>query len=291
MPRQQLSSINTLDTKRRLRKKTWLKVGTYAIMLVVTLVMITPFLWMISSSFKTLAEIFRYPPTIVPAQPTLEGYMKLFRQFPFARNMLNSAYIAAAYTLLAVFFCTLGGFGFGKYSFKGDKILFAVLIGSMFIPFEVTMIPLYVVFRKIGWIDSHWGLIIPGVANAFGIFFMRQNIGSIPDELMDAARVDGCSEFRIFFNIIMPIAKPAMASLGIIFFMNSWNSFLWPLVLLQRPELMTVTVALRSLQDPIRTPFDQIMAGSTLSTLPLIIAFLLLQRYFMAGITAGAIKG
>ncbi len=157
--------------------------------------------------------------------------------------------------------------------------------------FEVTMIPLYVVFRNIGWIDSHWGLIIPGAANAFGIFFMRQNIATIPDELMDAARVDGCSEFRIFFNMILPIAKPAMGSLSIIFFMNSWNNFLWPLILLQRPEMMTVTVALRSLQDPIRTPFDQIMAGSTLSTLPLIIAFMLLQRHFIAGITAGAIKG
>lgn len=205
--------------------------------------------------------------------------------------MLNSAYTAAAHTVLAVFFCTLGGFGFAKYSFKGDKVLLAVLLGSMFIPFEVTMIPLYVVFRNIGWIDSHWGLIIPGAANAFGIFFMRQNIATIPDELMDAARVDGCSEFRIFFNMILPIAKPAMGSLSIIFFMNSWNNFLWPLILLQRPEMMTVTVALRSLQDPIRTPFDQIMAGSTLSTLPLIIAFMLLQRHFIAGITAGAIKG
>lgn len=290
MPKHDLGA-SALESRRRRRASKLIRLGTYVIMLMVTVAMITPFLWMISSSIKTLAEIFRYPPTIIPANPTIEGYVKLFRQFPFARNMLNSAYIAAAYTVLAVFFCTLGGFGFAKYSFRGATVLFAILLGSMFIPFEVTMIPLYVVFRNIGWIDSHRGLIIPGVANAFGIFFMRQSISSVPDELLDAARVDGCSEFRIFFNIIMPIAKPAMASLGIIFFMNSWNSFLWPLVLLQRPEMMTVTVALRSLQDPIRTPFDQIMAGSTLSTLPLILAFLFLQRYFMEGITAGAIKG
>jgi len=266
------------------------KIITYIILSILSIIMLLPLGWMIDSSFKGMDEIFHYPPTIVPAKPILSNYTDLFKQFPFGRNLFNSAYIAITYTLLAIFFCSLGGFSFAKYEFPGKEILFSILLGSMLIPFEVTMVPLYVMFRRIGWIDSHLGLVIPGVANAFGIFFMRQYAATIPNDLLDSARIDGCSEFRIFLQIIIPIIRPAMASLGIIFFMSSWNNFLWPLIVLKSPQMLTAPVALRSLQGALFTPYNLIMAGSVLTTLPLLVIFLILQRQFISGIVSGALK-
>jgi len=153
------------------------------------------------------------------------------------------------------------------------------------------MIPLYVFYRKIGWINKFWGLIFPGMANAFGIFFMRQYLIKIPDDFLNSARIDGCSEFKIFLCIILPIARPALTGLGIIFFMGSWNNFLWPLVILKSREMLTAVVAIRQLQGVLRVPYDLIMAASALTVLPLIVFFLIMQKQFIAGITSGAIKG
>lgn len=268
-----------------------IKLLIYLLMTGTAIFMILPFLWMLSSSFKPLREIFTHPPVLIGHIMTLNNYKNIFNQYPFGINLWNSFYIATVYTFFAIFFCSIGGYAFAKFQFKGRGFLFAFLMGTMVIPFEVTMVPQYLLFKNLHWIDRHAGLIIPGVANAFGIYFMRQNMISLPDELIEAARIDGAGELGIFFKIILPIIRPAMASLGIIFFMNSWNSFLWPLIILKSDLKLTVSVMLRSLQGDIHVPYDLIMAGSVLSVLPLIIIFLVFQRQFISGIIQGAIKG
>jgi len=264
----------------------------YLFLILISIFMMMPLLWMFSSAFKSQSEIFSYPPTFIPKSFTINNFIRLFELFPFGRNLFNSLFVASSKTVLSLFFCSLAAFGFAKYKFPGREFLFVFLLGTMIIPFHVTMIPLYMLYREIGWINKFWGLIFPGMANAFGIFFMRQYLVKIPDELLDAARIDGCSEFKIFLYIILPMARPALTALGIIFFMRSWNDFLWPLIILKSNEMLTVAVVIRHLHSSgMRAPYDLIMAGSTLTVIPLIVLFLVLQKQFITGITSGAIKG
>ena len=264
----------------------------YLFLILISIFMIMPFLWMFSSAFKSQSEIFSFPPTLIPKNPTINNFIRLFKLFSFERNLFNSFFVAFSSTVLSLFFCSLAAFGFAKYQFPGREFLFIFLLGTMMIPFYITMIPLYVLYCKIGWINKFWGLIFPGMANAFGIFFMRQYIVKIPDEFLDAARLDGCSEFKIFLSIILPIARPALTALGIIFFMRSWNDFLWPLIILKSNEMLTAAVVIRYLQQSYkRIDYDLIMAASTLTVIPLIVLFLILQKQFTTGITSGAIKG
>jgi ABC-type glycerol-3-phosphate transport system permease component len=267
------------------------KIFVYLLLILFTILMVLPLLWMVSSSLKPLSEIFSHPPTLFPKTIRWKNFVELFENFPFLQNIFNSVYIATVYTILASFFCALGGFAFAKYNFKYKNFLFLILFGSMMIPQEVLMIPLYIIFKDLNWIDSHWGLIIPGIANAFGIFFMRQFISSVPNELLEAARIDGLGEFGIFCRIILPIIKPGLASLGIIFFMSSWNNFLWPLILLKSPEMYTITVTIYSITGGLQQPYHWILAGSVISVIPLFIIFLIFEKQFIAGITQGAVKG
>jgi len=262
----------------------------YLILTLTVIITILPFIWMISASFKDIREIFSYPPTIIPDDFSFSNYLQLFAEYPFARNIFNSTFIAVTATTGSLFFCTLGGFGFAKFDFKFKNQLFLVLIASMLIPPQSIMIPLFLVFKRIGWVNTFYPLIVPGLANAFGIFFMRQYMTSIPDSLIEAARIDGGSDFYIFLKIIVPIVKPALATLGIIFFMNSWNAFVWPLIILQDIELQTIPVVLTNLQGVIYTPYNLIMAGSVISIIPLFVVFMFMQQYFISGITAGAVK-
>ncbi|MCK4418623.1 carbohydrate ABC transporter permease [Candidatus Aerophobetes bacterium] len=274
------------------KKKAYLKKAlVYLFLVLIAIAMMAPLLWMFSSAFKFKAEIFTYPPTLISKNPTISNFFRLFEQVPFGRNLWNSFFIAASSTALSLFFCSLAAFSFAKYQFPARDYLFLFLIGTLIIPFHTTMIPLYVLYRKIGWINKPWGLIFPGMANAYGIFFMRQYLIKIPNDFLDSARIDGCSEFKIFLYIILPIARPALTGLGIIFFMGSWNNFLWPLVILRSREAYTALVALTHLVSGLRTPYGLIMAGSTLLVLPLIVFFVAMQKQFIAGITAGAIKG
>ena len=268
-----------------------IKLLVYVLLIFFSILMLLPFVWMLSSSLKPLGEIFSHPPSLFPDTIRWENFTELFDKFPFFTNIFNSLYIAVLYTILATFFCALGGFGFAKYTFKYKNVLFLILFGSMMIPQEVLMIPLYIVYKNLGWIDTHWGLIIPGIANAFGIFFMRQFINSIPNDLLEAARMDGLGEFGIFWRVILPVIKPGLASLGIIFFMNSWNNFLWPLILLKSPEMYTITVTIYSITGGLRQPYHWILAGSVISVIPLFIIFLIFEKQFISGITQGAVKG
>jgi ABC-type glycerol-3-phosphate transport system permease component len=264
----------------------------YVSVIGLSLLMVFPFLWMLSSSFKPFSEIFAGT-SFLPQHPTLVNYESLFQQSSALLKLWNSFYIAASATAISVFLCALGGYAFAKFRFPGRGFLFSFMLGSMALPFAVVMVPLFVMMRSVfHWIDTPWPLIVPGAANAFGIFFMRQYMLSVPDEMLDAARVDGASEIGIFWRIVMPTTLPGWISLSIIFFMSSWNNFLWPLTILHSESVQTVPVMLNSLQGPPgRTAFDVLMAGSVVSVLPMLLVFLILQRRLVAGITSGAVKG
>jgi ABC-type glycerol-3-phosphate transport system permease component len=269
--------------RRRRREDVAVRALAYTAVIVLSAAMIFPFLWMLVSSLKPFEEIFAGD-TFLPRNPTLGNYRALFEQSDALGKIWNSLFIATTASALSVFLCALGGYAFAKFRFPGRNLLFGLMLASMALPFAVVMVP--------HWIDTPWPLIVPGAANAFGIFFMRQYMVSVPDEMLDAARVDGASEFGIFVRIVLPTTLPGLVGLGIIFFMASWNNFLWPSAVLRSPENYTVPLMLRSLQGPPgRTAYDVLMAGSVVSLLPMLLVFLLLQRHLIAGITAGSVKG
>jgi ABC-type glycerol-3-phosphate transport system permease component len=264
----------------------------YGFLIGTSFFMLLPFLWMLSTSLKPADEIFAYPPILISRRSSLNAYRYVIEQYDIVRILKNSFVVATGATLLQLFFCSLGGYGFAKYRFPGQGALFGFLLGTMIIPFTIIMVPLYVIMRDLHWIDTFWPLIIPGAANAFGIFFMRQYISTISDDLLDAARIDGAREFTIYWHVILPIIIPGLTSLGLIFFMNAWNSFLWPLVILKSPQHFTLPLVIRSLVGPVgRTVYDVQMAVSIVSIIPLLILFLIFQRRFVEGITAGAVRG
>ena len=269
-----------------------IRAAAYLLVVGLSVAMMFPFVWMLSSSFKPYSEIFAGT-SFLPENPTFHNYVSLFQQSDALLKLWNSFYIATTATLISVFLCSMGGYAFAKFRFPGRAYLFGFMLASMALPFAVVMVPLFVMMRNVfHWIDTPWPLIVPTAANAFGIFFMRQYMFSIPDDIIESARIDGASEFSIFMRIVLPTSLPALISLSIIFFMSSWNNFLWPLAVLRSDPVQTVPVMLDSLQGPPgRTAFDVLMAGSVVSVLPMLIVFLLLQRHLVAGVTAGAVKG
>lgn len=264
----------------------------YGVLILVCIFMILPFFWMLSTSIKPEEEIFRLPPVIISENSNLDAYRELIFDRGILRIVGNTLFIATASTALRLFFCSLAGYGFAKFKFPGRGALFAFLLGTMVIPFTVLMVPLFILMMRFGWINTFYALIIPGAASAFGIFFMRQYISTINDELMDAARIDGATEFGIYWRVILPIVAPGLTSLGLIFFMQTWNDYLWPLINLRSPELFTLPLAIRQMVHSgiARPVFHLQMATSVISIIPLLIIFLVFQRRFVEGITAGAIK-
>lgn len=264
----------------------------HLVLILIALFMILPFVWMLSTSLKPVSEVFQSPPQLISPNANLDAYRTLFEDKGFARNVWNTFLIASSATALRLFFCALGGYGFAKYSFRGKGALFSFVLATLVIPFGIMLIPLYYIMLQLHWIDSFWPLIIPGAANAFGIFFMRQYISTIPDELLDAARIDGAREFAIFRRVILPMISPGLVSLGLIFFMGSWNDYLFPLVILKSPSNFTLPLTIQTLvAGGLGRPIYNLqMAGSVISIVPLLIIFLLFQRRFIDGITAGAVK-
>jgi ABC-type glycerol-3-phosphate transport system permease component len=266
------------------------QIAVYSLLTLIAFFMILPFIWMLSTSFKPQDEIFRSPPILISPNMSLDGYRYIV-DLGALRVLWNTFFIAFTSTALSLFFCTLGGYGFAKYRFPGRGALFAFLLGTMIIPSAVLMVPTYIIMLKLGWLDTYWPLIIPGAANAFGIFFMRQYISTISNELLDAARIDGCSEFGIFLRCILPICTPGLITLGLIFFMNSWNNYLYPSIYLKSPEKFTLPLLMVQMQGPPGySLYREWMGVAVLSIVPLLIIFLIFQRRFTEGITAGAIK-
>ena len=218
------------------------------------------------------------------------NYRNLWKTVPYNRYFINSVFIATASTLLTLFFCSLGGYAFAKYQFRGQKILFGILLASMMVPFQVLLVPLFGLMYDMGWLNSYKAIIIPFSVGAFGVFLMRQFIVTIPSELIDAARIDGCSEFGIYYRIVLPIIKPALGALTIYSFLGSWNGYLWPLIILRDEAKYTLPIGLANLVGIYRQDYGMLMAGTLLSLMPIVILFLAMQREFVQGITLGSVK-
>jgi ABC-type glycerol-3-phosphate transport system permease component len=267
-----------------------LSVLLYAVLIVVAVFMMLPFVWMLSTSFKPQSEIFTRPPVFISPNMNLDGYSYVIEN-GVLRALQNTAFIATTFTIVSTFLCALGGYAFAKYNFPGRKYLFLLMLGTMMIPGAVTMVPSYLMMRDFKWIDTVLPLVVPGAANAFGIFFMRQYISAVNNELLDAGRIDGCGEFGVFRYVILPIIRPGMVSLGLIFFMGSWNNYLGPLIYLKSPEHFTLPLFMMTLTGPPGySAWREFMAVGVISVLPLLMLFLMFQRRIIDGITAGAVK-
>jgi len=268
------------------------RTGVYLMLLAGTVLTIFPYLWMLSASFKDHSELFNYPPQILPSVLRWENYLRLFDKWQFGHWFLSSVIVSASQVVLATFISGMGGFGFAKYNFRWRQPLFTFLVGSMMLPFWVYVIPLYVMMIWIGWLNSYLALIVPWVGSAFGIFLCRQYMLSLPSELLDAARIDGASEFRILWQIALPLARPALGAVAITIFLSSWNSFFWPLVILREQTKYTIPVGLAMLLNLNvgQREWGPLMAGSVLASLPIIVVFLFMQRQFISGMVTGAVK-
>jgi ABC-type glycerol-3-phosphate transport system permease component len=263
----------------------------YFILLVAAFLSLIPFYWMLMSSFKPLDDILTIPVWLVPLRPTIDNYVQLVTKTQFLRSMGNTLFVAAVNVGLQVFLCSLAGFAFAKYRFRGRNLLFTLVLGTVMIPVSVQLVPNYLLMTRLGWLDTWLPLIVPTAANAFGIFWMRQYMYSVPDELLDAARLDGASEFGLYWRIVLPIVRPALGALALFVFTTSWNDFLAPLVYLRSQEVYTVQLMIASI---FRTRFQQnfhlLMSASVLAIIPMVILFFSVQQQFIAGLTLGSVK-
>ncbi len=268
----------------------------YLPLIIWTVITIYPFWYMIVVSTKSQAQIFSFPPPMTLAgdfwNQFLENYRSLLNRIPFWRNLWNSVYIAAMSTILSIFFCSLGGYGFAMYRFKGKSVFFAFMLFTLMIPPLISIIPYFLIMRYFGWLDTAKAIYLPGIANSFGTFLMRQYIEtSIPVDLIDAARVDGCSEFMIYWQIVFPLILPVVGSFGIITFLGSWNNFLVALVVMTSKTSFTIPVALNSLRGLQNVDYGAIMVGTFISVFPLVFMFILMSRLIISKVTEGALKG
>ena len=264
--------------------------AAYAILIVAGIISLIPFLYVVSTSLKDTAALFSYPPEWIPSEPTLLNFQSLLADHPYLRWTLNSLIVASAVTAVKVLIDSMAGYAFAKMTFPGRDVLFFVVLMTLMVPFAATLIPLFLIVRGLNLTNSYLGLILPALASPIGIFMMRQFVESLPGDLENAARLDGCSEFQIFRLIILPLMKPGLVVLGVFTFMTQWTSYLWPLVINTREEMFTLTVGVQSLRSLFTVDWGVLSAGAVLSMLPLILVFLFLQRYFIAGSIAGALK-
>ncbi len=269
----------------------------YAVLVITALLMIGPFYWMVATSFKLPGDVFASPPKWIPSPWTLQNYHDVFTLFPFARFFLNSVVVAVLIVGLNVVFDTAAAYAFAKLRFPGRDAIFFLFLITLMVPYQVNLIPLYRIMVRLHQIspvlgiDSYFGLVAPSAIQVFGVFLMRQFLRSIPDEILESARVDGASEFRILRSIVFPIAAPGMATLAIFTFVGAWNDFFWPLIVTTSDNWRTLPVGVALLARRNTVNWGATMAGTTITAIPMILVFLLLQRRFIEGLTAGAVKG
>jgi ABC-type glycerol-3-phosphate transport system permease component len=266
------------------------KLAIYIILIVAAFIAMVPFGYVVSTSLKTTMSLFAYPPDWLPDEPTLENYRNLIDKYPFWRWLMNSAIVAGSVTLIKLVVDSMAGYAFAKMRFPGKEPLFLLVLISLMVPFAALLIPTFIIVRELGLLNTYWGLILPGLASPIGIFMMRQFIESLPSDLENAARLDGCSEFQIYRRVILPLIKPGLVVLGVFTFMTQWTSYLWPLVAATKPQMATLTVGARSLTSDFTQDWGLNSAAAVLSMLPMILVFIFLQRYFIAGSIAGALK-
>ncbi len=265
--------------------------AAYGVVGIGALIMLAPFYFMFVLATHSRTEIFSLPPPMFFGDDFLSNLKILTERLPFWRNLGWSLYVAVLSTVLTLLFCSMGGYAFALFDFKYKNALFGLVMATMLLPSFMNMIPTFMIMDVLGWIDQPRALYIPGAASAFGIFLMRQFVASsIPKDLVEAARMDGCSELGIYWRIVLPLLKPALGTLGLITFIASWNNFIGPLIVMRSPDMYTLPLALRSLQSPVNTEWGALMTGSAIATLPLVVLFVLSSRQLISGLTAGAVK-
>lgn len=270
--------------------KAYKKIPLYLVLTLLLIVSVFPFIFMVLISFQTITELFGYPPKLIPSSLSLENYKAVFRALPFARQFFNSVFVAVSVTLAQLLFSSLTGYTLAKLRFPGRSVFFALILATMMIPYTARLIPTFLVIVQFGWINTYQALIMPGIMSAFGIFLMRQFMLSIPDDLINAARIDGASEFRIYAQVILPSAKPILATLAILTFNWSWSDFMWPLVVTSKMEMRTLTVGLSILQGEHVSDWNVILAAATMVFVPVLIIFCFLQKYYVRGIALTGIR-
>ncbi|MBF0252576.1 MAG: carbohydrate ABC transporter permease [Candidatus Omnitrophica bacterium] len=264
----------------------------YIFLIAGALSMALPYFWMFITSIKPIEEIQAFPPSFIVKNPTLEPYKDLFRMVPMFRYMFNSIFVAGCVTLFNVFATSLAGYAFAKHKFFGRDKLFFIFLVSLMIPWQVNIIPGFIIVKNLGWLNTYRGLIIPAMGwCAFGIFLNRQFIYSIPDDLIDSARIDGCGEFAIYRLVIFPLIKPVLATLAIFTFLQQWNNFVWPLVITHTSDMRTVPLGLAVLTGQFGANYGMVMAGAVVATLPMLIIYLIFQKYIIKGIAMTELKG
>jgi len=283
---------------RRFRPRLTRPSAWHLVLIPITFILLVPFLWMLSTSLQTGAETRTFPPVLVPASPQWSNYPDALAAAPFPRFMLNSAIVAVVVVMANLVLCSLAGYAFARFRFRGSGLLFAVLMGTLMVPFQVTMIPEFLIVKWLGlhtWsqlgIDHLGALIVPNMATAFGIFLLRQFFLTVPVELEEAARIDGTSRVGVLFKILLPLSLPALATLAALTFLDSWNSFLWPLIVINTESHMTLPLGLNTFQGSHDIHWELLMAGNMFSLLPMLLIFFAAQRYFVRSVATTGLKG
>lgn len=264
----------------------------YVFLGVGALVTIYPFYWMFTAATLTESDIFKSPPRLLPGDNLLANLETLSQSAPYLRALLNSIFVAAVTTVSTVFLAALAGYAFAKFSFRGRNLLFAMVLGTLMLPTEIMIVPLFIIMLQLGWVDNYLALIVPYLVTGFGVFLMRQQMMGFPNDLIDAARIDGCGEFDVFFRVVLPNMKAAMAALGIVTFMSQWGNFLWPLVVMSTPEKFTYPLMLAGLvRQGGAIEYAPIMVAAVIGLIPLALLFFFFQKYIVSGVFSGSIKG
>ncbi|MEM1369591.1 MAG: carbohydrate ABC transporter permease [Cyanobacteria bacterium P01_H01_bin.15] len=264
----------------------------YGSLFAISFVMLLPLIWLLSTSLKSpLEDVFSFPPQLLPTQPTFGNYQKVWQNYPFARYLFNSSFIAGLAVGFNLLFCALAAYPLARLNFRGRDFLFSTIVTTIAIPFQIVMIPLYVLAVQLGLRNTYLGVIFPSLASAFGIFLLRQAFQGVPKELEEAGRIDGCSELGLWWHIMIPAIRPALVTLGIFVFIGSWSDFLWPLIVLDRPEYYTLPLGVATLAGTFSLDWRVIAAGSVISIAPALGLFFLLQRYILPTETGSGVKG
>ena len=271
-------------------KKQLLSMAVYGLLILGLGLTMLPLLWMLSASLMPAGEANVYPPRLFPSRITLEHYAALFTRLDLARYLFNSTLLATTVTLISLLLNSMAGYAFAKLRFPGRNRLFKTLLAALVIPAQVSMLPLFLLLKQMGFVNTYWGVIIPGMASIFGIFLIRQYALSISDSLLDAARIDGAGEFRIYWSLVLPLCKPILVTLAIFTFMGTWNDFMWPLIILTDSEMYTLPVALANLLGEHVQDTEMMMAGAVLTVLPVMLVFMVLQKSYIKGIMIGGVK-
>lgn len=275
---------------REKRRVSFKQILVYVLLGAGAFVMVLPFLWMLSTSLKDSAATFTLPPQWIPDAPSLDSYSRAFETVPLGRFFLNSVFVAIVSTFFQVLFCAMAGYAFARISFRGREVLFVIYLATLMVPQQVTLTPLFILMTLLGWANTYQALILPGIFSAFGTFLMRQFFLGIPRSLEEAAFIDGAGYVRVFFQIIIHLAKPAIATLWIFAFMASWNNFLWPLIITSDTALMTLPLGLSTLQGRWTTEWNVLMAGTLISILPMVLVYVFTQKYIIKGLTHTGLK-